>query len=206
MQASKRKPTLPNTTIHLIRHGEVENPRKVYYGRLPRFGLSVQGRAQAAHAGLYLQDQPLDALYTSPMLRARQTAALVRGERDLPLRISNLLNEVHSPYDGEPWNVLEDRQFDVYTGSTEEYEQAADVLARMLRFLRRVRRDWRGRSVAAVSHGSPLAVVLDWARSGDTVQTRHKLPGHASISTLVFQTDDPQERPQVSVYDPNQPA
>ncbi len=191
------------TTIYFIRHGEVYNPRGVYYGRLPGFRLSPLGREQAARAGAYLLHKPLDVIYTSPMLRARQTAALVRGERDVPLHVSNLLNEVRSPFDGQLWKVLEDRQYDIYTGSTAEYEQAADVLARMLAFIRRARRQWDGGAVAAVSHGSPLAVLLDWARGVEQPRSTHHIPGHASVCTLVFHGAGPDERPELSIYDPN---
>ncbi len=192
-----------NTTIHCIRHGLVHNLRGVYYGRLPRFPLSAAGRAQAARAGEYLRNFPLDAIYTSPMLRARQTARLARGARDLPLRISGLLNEVNSPYDGQPWQVLEARQFDVYTGSGPEFEQPQDVLERMLRFVARARREWAGGSIAAVSHGSPLAILWDWARGIHPPRTMHTLPANASVLTLVFESADPDERPVIHYVDPS---
>lgn len=191
------------TTIYFIRHGEVHNPRGIYYGRLPRFRLSQRGREQAAQAAAFLMHKPLDVIYTSPMLRARQTAALLRAGRPVPLRVSRLLNEVRSPYDGQLWKVLEDRHYDVYTGSPVEYEQAADVLARMLAFIRRARRQWDGGAVAAVSHGSPLAVLLDWARGVDEPRSTHRIPGNAAVCTLVFHSADPDERPALSIYDPN---
>lgn len=191
------------TTIHFIRHGQVHNPQKIYYGLLPRFGLSETGRAQAARTGAFLADKPLDAIFTSPMLRARQTAALVRGERSAPLRVSQLLNEVRSPFDGQPWGVLEARGYDVYTGSSPEYEQPADVLERMLCFVARARREFRGGSVAAVSHGSPLAIVHDWARGKKLVQSTHTLQGHAAVMTLMFATDYPEELPRIAYFDPN---
>ncbi|MEM8862270.1 MAG: phosphoglycerate mutase family protein, partial [Chloroflexota bacterium] len=42
------------TTISFVRHGEVYNPNKIFYGRLPRFGLSDLGCEQAIAAGDYL--------------------------------------------------------------------------------------------------------------------------------------------------------
>ena len=36
--------------VHLVRHGEVHNPRSVMYGRLPRFRLSAHGVRQAEEA------------------------------------------------------------------------------------------------------------------------------------------------------------
>ncbi|MDP9227152.1 MAG: histidine phosphatase family protein, partial [Actinomycetota bacterium] len=37
-------------TIHLVRHGQVENPKGVIYGRLPGFHLSERGLQEAASA------------------------------------------------------------------------------------------------------------------------------------------------------------
>ena len=67
------------TKISLIRHGLVHNPAEVYYGRLPGFGLAELGRAQAAAAGDYLAGAGIVAVYHSPMLRAFQTAEIVRS-------------------------------------------------------------------------------------------------------------------------------
>ncbi|HEV3068841.1 MAG TPA: histidine phosphatase family protein, partial [Streptosporangiaceae bacterium] len=35
------------TVVHLLRHGEVDNPRGIIYGRLPGYHLSANGRLMA---------------------------------------------------------------------------------------------------------------------------------------------------------------
>lgn len=59
-----------------MRHGEVHNPRRVLYGRLPGFGLSVDGRRMALQAAQYVRslDRPLSALVVSPLQRTRESA------------------------------------------------------------------------------------------------------------------------------------
>ena len=44
------------TVVHLLRHGEVENPKKVLYGRLPDYHLSALGRQMADRAAEALRD------------------------------------------------------------------------------------------------------------------------------------------------------
>ena len=61
-------------TLHLVRHGEVENPRGVIYGRLPGYNLSERGRRQAAAAARRLRDADLAAVWASPLERAQETA------------------------------------------------------------------------------------------------------------------------------------
>ena len=59
-----------------MRHGEVHNPRRVLYGRLPGFGLSVDGRRMARQAAEYVHglERPVSALIASPLQRTRESA------------------------------------------------------------------------------------------------------------------------------------
>lgn len=69
------------TRISFVRHGTVDNPRDVFYGRLPGFVLSVEGDRQARAAAEALRHEPIAAIYTSPMRRARQTADIPTSNR-----------------------------------------------------------------------------------------------------------------------------
>ncbi len=62
------------TTVHLLRHGEVANPDRVFYGRLPGYKLSDLGVAQARLAAEFLSKRPIGYIVTSPLERAQQTA------------------------------------------------------------------------------------------------------------------------------------
>ena len=68
---------MPQTDILFIRHAEVMNPDNVFYARLARFKLSEQGLKDAEAAAAALAEEPLAAIYTSPMLRAKQTARII---------------------------------------------------------------------------------------------------------------------------------
>ncbi|MDU0327264.1 MULTISPECIES: histidine phosphatase family protein [Microbacterium] len=67
---------MPADRLHLVRHGEVHNPRRVLYGRLPGFGLSVDGRRMARQAAEYVHglERPVSALVVSPLQRTRESA------------------------------------------------------------------------------------------------------------------------------------
>ena len=62
------------TIVHLLRHGEVENPAGIIYGRLPGYHLSANGRAMASAAADYFAGRPVAALFCSPLERAQETA------------------------------------------------------------------------------------------------------------------------------------
>jgi broad specificity phosphatase PhoE len=181
-----------------VRHGLVENPGQVYYGRLDGFGLAAEGRAQAAAAGRYLAGDSVATIYHSPMLRARQTAAILRAQlaAPAPLEECALLNEIHSPYDGRPVAEMERIHWDFYYDISPPFEGPADVLARMLAFFERMRDDHPGAHVVGVSHGDPIAFAILWAFSLPvTAEQKKRLtscgvpdgyPAPASVSTFTF--------------------
>jgi len=59
-----------------VRHGEVHNPRRVLYGRLPGYGLSVDGRRMARQAADYVHrlKRPVASLVCSPLQRTQESA------------------------------------------------------------------------------------------------------------------------------------
>jgi broad specificity phosphatase PhoE len=187
-------PMNPSSThIHFVRHGEVHNPRGVFYGRLPRFSLSSEGRRQAEAAGRFLAGRPIVAIYSGPVLRARQTAqAIAALHRGLPVRTSQLLNEVDVPIQGLPLSEGIARDWDLYTGNQPPYESVENILKRMVRFTSKVRERHAGREVVAVTHGDPIGFLMLWAW-GKPVTAGNKAPLYreylalASITTFHFQ-------------------
>lgn len=69
---------MPATTIHFVRHGEVDNPNHVLYERLPGFHLSARGVRMAQATAKYIATVPqmrgITAIYSSPLERTRETA------------------------------------------------------------------------------------------------------------------------------------
>src|SRR5580704_12297380 len=103
---SARAPQGADTTVvHLLRHGEVENPKGVIYGRIPGFGLSEDGRMMAKAAAGYLAERDVVAIFTSPLERAKETAEpLAERFRLEPVVDDRLI---------EPWNHFEGKVFGV---------------------------------------------------------------------------------------------
>lgn len=152
-----------STIVHLVRHGEVDNPRKVRYGRLSGYFLSERGKQQAREAGAYLATlSPRPArLISSPLERAVQTAQLVwaqvmpAGSIDVDAR----LIEATSVFDGLPrkapvrdiWRALRDPARDAKS------EPGGEVAARMRDALIEAARSvGEGQSAVLVSHQAPI--------------------------------------------------
>jgi broad specificity phosphatase PhoE len=89
------------TTIHQLRHGEVFNPGRVLYGRLPGFVLSDLGVAQAKLAAEYLSSRPVAYLVSSPLERARQTAQPLAEALGLSVETDERLIEADNHLQGK---------------------------------------------------------------------------------------------------------
>lgn len=59
--------------VHLVRHGEVNNPDGVLYERLPNFGLTERGHQLAESATRHIAPDTVTALVVSPLQRARES-------------------------------------------------------------------------------------------------------------------------------------
>ena len=201
------------TTVWLVRHGYVHNPKKIIYGRLPRFRLSDRGMEEARAAGRMMSEMALHAAYSSPLLRARQTAReILAYHPQLRLRQSPLLNEVFTAFEGQSSQVGENRRDDYYTGVGPPFEQPADIVGRVLAFFENARRRHAGKNVLAVTHGDIILFTTLWARGlapspGNKADLRalgfNGYPATGSLTAFTFRTDSPNELPDVRYLLPN---
>ena len=68
--------------IYLIRHGETDYNKKKRLQGVTDIPLNAQGIALAEKTAAGLRDISFDRIYTSPLIRARRTAEIIRGNRD----------------------------------------------------------------------------------------------------------------------------
>ena len=85
--------TAVRTTVHVMRHGEVHNPDKILYGRLPDYHLSERGRAQAQAVADWLATRDIVYVVASPLERAQETAAPIAAGLGLPVDTDDELIE-----------------------------------------------------------------------------------------------------------------
>ena len=97
--------------VHLVRHGEVHNPKHVVYADLPGYRLSERGGLQAKEAGRYLASSPIVSVWSSPLERAIETAHLIAARHRLSVRIDEELTEwrLSGRWAGIQWEALPTR-------------------------------------------------------------------------------------------------
>jgi broad specificity phosphatase PhoE len=138
----------------MARHGETEWNREERYQGHADPPLNETGRAQAAGLAETLAGERLDAVYSSDLRRASETAEIVGARFGLPVEHQRALREI----DVGSWQGLTKAQIDGRPWDGETYEQHSD---RVLRALRGIADRHPGGWVLVVSHGGSLRRVQE---------------------------------------------
>ena len=197
-------PAAPDTRVIFVRHGNVHNPENIIYGRLPRMGLSTRGREDMERTASHLAAVPLAAIYTSPLLRARQSAGYVsRRHPDVPLRTCSWLIEVQTSWEGESNKATSQiRGFSYYDPPKGEGDETImDVFGRMDRAMRMVVRRHPGQTSVCVSHGDPIKILRIGYSGKELTPQNVRAPDPGQASMLLFHFWHPEALPIISAAD-----
>jgi broad specificity phosphatase PhoE len=188
---------MTRTTVHLLRHGEVFNPNKVLYGRLPGFRLSEAGEAMAERAAGYLVGRDVTYLASSPLERAQQTAKPIAAEFGLDVVLDEDLIEAANAFEGKrvagPGGVLKHpASWPLFRNPTrpswgEPYQQ---ILDRMLAAAQRARKQAEGHEAVCVSHQLPIVCLRRYAEGKRLFHDpRRRECSLASLTSLIFEDE-----------------
>ena len=150
------------TTLIIVRHGEVNNPQNVLYGRLPGFGITQTGIQQIRNTLSEIKNYLVSAIYCSPLLRARQSVAVFAGHFKHKPKISFHFNEVNLIFDGMSLKQYKSQiQPRLYMADNIEkgQESITQIKDRMLKFVFLVKKRHALKTVLAVSHGDPIVIL-----------------------------------------------
>ncbi len=90
-----------SSKVHVARHGEVENPQKILYGRQPGWRLSTRGQQMAQVLGEWSKSIDLGALHVSPLQRAQETAAPIARAHGIEITTDERLIEAGNIFEGK---------------------------------------------------------------------------------------------------------
>jgi len=94
-----------STTVHVARHGEVENPEKILYGRQLGWRLSIRGQQMAETLGEWSKSINLGALHVSPLQRAQETAAPIARAHGIDITTDERLIEAANVFEGKSFEL-----------------------------------------------------------------------------------------------------
>ena len=152
--------------------------------------LSTDGHAQAEHLATYLRGERIDALYASPLRRAKQTAAPVAAAFGLDVGIVDGVAEYDRHSDtyipAEEMKASNHPMWQAIVNGEdiEGHEPRAEFHARVLATVEQLVVDNPGRRIAVVCHGGVINSYLSHVL-GLAVTTGFFYPNYTSINRVV---------------------
>ena len=155
------------TTVFLVRHGSTDHLGHVISGRMGGVALKAAGQAEARRVAARLRAERVAALYTSPLQRARETAAPLADALGVEATVDERLLEIDfgdwngkrfQELDGDPvWRAWNDARASTRAPNG---ETMGEVQVRLRDFLDEVSTRHPDGRVAAVSHADVIKAVL----------------------------------------------
>ncbi|MGH3322783.1 MAG: histidine phosphatase family protein, partial [Streptosporangiaceae bacterium] len=183
-----------------LRHGITENTLAKRFcgsgGSDP--GLTAEGEAQAARAGAYLRRAGgADALVASPLTRTRETATIVGRELGLDAEVDpDLAETAFGEWDGQSFAEVRQKwpdQMEAWLSSTAVAPPGGEpfdaVFERVRHARERIVRSYPGRTVVAVSHVTPIKMLVRLALGAPMPVIYRMELAPASITTIQWWPD-----------------
>src|SRR6516162_3406698 len=157
------------TVFHLLPHGEPTVLGRIN-GRLRGVGLSAKGRNEIAAVAARLADEKIEALYSSPLQRTRETAEILADRLGLPVQYREDVIELDfGEWTGlTPDVIRKDERWQLWSSCRsiaaipggESWRQVQDRVVHALFDLQRLHPE---ESVVIVSHGDVIRAGLLFA-------------------------------------------
>lgn len=159
--------------IYFVRHGETDwNKERKLQGQID-IPLNEFGRKLAEDTAPFLKDIDFDMAFTSPLSRAKETAQIILGERNIPLVEDERIREMgFGSYEGmfckgDKFNIP-DQNFHYFFDAPEKYspsgdgESFEDVSIRLKEFLNDILCDenLNDKTILISTHGASLCGIL----------------------------------------------
>ncbi|MEU3176701.1 histidine phosphatase family protein [Streptomyces sp. AD16] len=185
------------TVVHLMRHGEVENPSGILYGRLPGYHLSELGRKMADRVAEHLAGRDITHVVASPLERAQETATPVAQVHGLELGADARLIEAGNVFQGKTFGVGDGalRKPANWRHLTNPFrpswgEPYIDQVVRMTKALDAAAASARGHEAVLVSHQLPIWTVRSYVeRRRLWHDPRRRQCSLASLTSFTYRGD-----------------
>lgn len=189
-------PRMSVCRVYLLRHGATANnlaspPRLQGCG--VNLGLSPEGRRQAERTGDFFRSRPLAAVYSSPLLRAVETAHFVAQSQGLEIRPVPSLREVDvGNWEGRSWDEIARDDAEAYgrfrnDPAVHPYaggETLLEVQRRVTPVLEQLASAHQGQQIAVVAHNVVNRSFLGGLLQLPLVHVRHIRQDNCGVNIL----------------------
>lgn len=169
------------TTIYFVRHGEYKNPDNIVPWRLPHFPLSDKGKEDINKDAEYFKNRNIEIIYSSPVLRAKQSAKILAKKLNKKIIISSLISEVRTPLQNKHISYKEFNKKRTYPYLDEYHlknrgENFDDIFRRVNKLVQKTLKLHKGKNIIFVSHGDPI-MIYAFIKKGHKITNKDLIDG-----------------------------
>jgi broad specificity phosphatase PhoE len=192
------EPGVTATTLLLMRHAETDDNVSMRLSGWTDTDLSVRGESQIELLADHFNREHghIDALYSSPLIRARRTAEAIGAlTGHTPILLDDLREMFFGELDGRPFEELREAYAHLLdadeNSAIEDFmwpsgESRTGFTARALRVTNEIARVHPGRAVGVVTHGGLIATLLTILHGESAANWRKWVVPNASLSEVVW--------------------
>ena len=187
---------MARTTVHLVRHGEVYNPKKILYGRMPGYHLSSRGNSMAVATSKFFRGRDVTYLAASPLERAQETARPIAEVTGCEVQTREDILEAGNTFEGlrtKGWRsqLINPVRWRHMTNPLEPSwgEPYQEIFQRMWGAVEDARDTAEGHEAVLVSHQLPIVMVQRHVQ-GKPLAHASRSCDLASVTSLVFDGGD----------------
>ena len=184
------------TLVHVVRHGEVENPDGILYGRQSNWHLSVRGREMAAAVAQWTTGRDITEVIASPLERAQETAAPIAAQHKLSVRTDVRLIEAENVFEGKKFGVGASTGALLKPSAWRHLwnpwrpswgEPYREQISRMMAAITDAYTLAQGREAICISHQLPIWILRSAIEGRSLVHDpRKRICSLASVTTVIF--------------------
>jgi broad specificity phosphatase PhoE len=195
--------TATTNTLYLVRHGEnTANITKEFSYRYIDYSLTPKGVLQATQTAAFFEQIPLDAIYSSPLKRAAETARAIAEPQRLPVLLLEEMREINvgrleqaRPTPAEiaaAWaihdKIIREWLKGNHTATFEGGENFLELQERARRGLLAATRERSNQRIVISSHGGTLAAIVRvFCTNLDMIQGYYDM-GNCAITEIALTT------------------
>ena len=189
------KPTL----VLLVRHGTTPTTGKILPGRARGLHLAESGKEQARRAAERIAELgAIAAIYSSPLERARETAAPIAGALRKPVRIERGLLECDfGDWTGQSLRrLMKKPEWATVQRAPSMFrfpdgESFVEMQTRMADAVDRIRRRHAGKTVVCVSHADPIKALVAHATGTPLDLFQRIVISTCSVTAIMYTDSSP---------------
>ncbi len=184
------------TTLYLVRHGTTDgNAQGIFQGQVD-LPLNDLGHRQGEYLAKRFEGVHLDAVYSSPLIRARQTAEFLCRGRDLSPILEPDLMEINAGRLDGRLGADNERDYpevmatlfsDISRFAPPKGETTQQVYDRVVSRITQIAAENAGKTVAVVAHGFALMTYNNFMRGIPRDRLQRLMMGNMAVSTVLYE-------------------